>query len=412
MARRRMSKFREKVRANAQDTGGTSALFNLPEDAEFFKEKKGKFLIDIIPYEVTKPGHPDEVEPGDIWYKRPFFVHFGIGTAEKAYICPRSVGQKCPICEYRERLMKEDFDEHKEVIDALKPRVRVLYNVRVLNSSKYDEDKVYLWQIAFANFQKQLNTEIREGEEEWADFPDPEVGYTLKVRFVEESFQGRKFLQADRIDFIERDEPIPDEILEQAYPLDDILKVLPYEKLEEIFWESADTLPEPSDHIEEEEEEERPKRKALGARKTKKVEEETEEEEERPKRKAKKVEEEPEEEEEKPRRKAKKAEEEEEEDIPVEKPKRKAKKEEPEEEEEVEEKPKRKARKKREEEEVEEEEEKPKKKTKKKREEEEEEAPEEECPYGHEFGVDFDETDDCDVCELWPECRKAHKARG
>lgn len=409
MARRRMSKFREKVRANAQDTGGVSALFNLPEDAEFFKEKKGKFLIDIIPYEVTRPGHPDEVEPGDIWYKRPFFVHFGIGTAEKAYICPRSVGQKCPICEYRERLMKEDFDEHKDVIDALKPRVRVLYNVRVLNSSKYEEDKVYLWQIAFANFQKQLNTEIREGEEEWADFPDPEVGYTLKVRFVEESFQGRKFLQADRIDFIERDEPIPDEILEQAYPLDDILKVLPYEKLEEIFWESADTLPEPSDHIEEEEEEEeRPKRKALGARKAKQVEEETEEE--RPRRKAKKVEKEPEEEEEKPRHKARKAEEEE--DIPVEKPKRKAKKEEAEEEEEVEEKPKRKAHKKREEEEIEEEEEKPKKKSKRKREEEEEEAPEEECPYGHEFGVDFDETDDCDVCELWPECRKAHKARG
>lgn len=42
-------------------------------------------------------------------------------------------------------------------------------------------------------------------------------------------------------------------------------------------------------------------------------------------------------------------------------------------------------------------------------EEEEPEEPEEEeegdCPYGHEFGYDCDQTDDCDECESWEECR-------
>jgi len=37
--------------------------------------------------------------------------------------------------------------------------------------------------------------------------------------------------------------------------------------------------------------------------------------------------------------------------------------------------------------------------------EEELEAEEGECPYGHEFGYDCDQTDDCDECESWEECR-------
>jgi len=409
--RRRIASLRERVRKNASSTGGTS-LLALPEGMDFFREKKGKVTIDILPYEVTQK-HPDEVEPGEIWYKRPFWVHYKIGVDENAYICPRSVGQKCPICAYREKLINEDYEGNKEVIDALKPKLRVLYAIRVLNNPNYEEDKVYLWQIAYANFQKQLDREITEGEEEWADFPDPDNGYHLRVRFVEETFNGRKFLKADRIDFIERSEPIPDELLDQVPQLDDLLKILPYKKLEKIFWEGEDA-PVSMEEGQDEEAEEKPSPKPKA-----KVEEVVEEEEEKPRPRRPRKEED-EEAEEKPRPRPRRRDEDEEaeekprqrrprrrdDDEDERKPRRKPRADE----EEDEEKPRHnRSRSRRRDEDGEEDEEKPRSKSKAKVEEEEDIPVEGRCPYGHEFGADFEAFADCDTCEMWTECQEAYE---
>ena len=40
---------------------------------------------------------------------------------------------------------------------------------------------------------------------------------------------------------------------------------------------------------------------------------------------------------------------------------------------------------------------------KKKEPETEEEAPDD-CPEGYEFGIDFDEKEECEACEVWNEC--------
>jgi len=37
------------------------------------------------------------------------------------------------------------------------------------------------------------------------------------------------------------------------------------------------------------------------------------------------------------------------------------------------------------------------------------ENPRNRCPYGHRFGIDIDEYDDCDNCELWDECADAER---
>ena len=36
---------------------------------------------------------------------------------------------------------------------------------------------------------------------------------------------------------------------------------------------------------------------------------------------------------------------------------------------------------------------------------------EDECPSGHEFGVDTDKKDECDACDLWDACMEAKKAK-
>jgi hypothetical protein len=51
---------------------------------------------------------------------------------------------------------------------------------------------------------------------------------------------GTKFVAADRIDFVERKKQYKDEILEKAYPLDTMLKILEYEDIQRVFMEVID----------------------------------------------------------------------------------------------------------------------------------------------------------------------------
>ncbi len=229
---RRIS-MREKARKRAEQreyrSGG--ARFNLEGGTKFFQldPKRKIHRLDIIPYKVTVDNNP-EVEKGELWYQRTVFVHYSIGAEEKAYICPKTIGKPCPICENRAVLMKNP-DANDEDIEALRPRERELFNVIDLD----DEEKgIQLWEISYHAFGKQLEEEIREGQEEWAGFADLTGGYTLLCRFREESIGRNKFLKVNRIDFEERKD-YPESILNDAFDLDRILKVLPYDELERVF---------------------------------------------------------------------------------------------------------------------------------------------------------------------------------
>ena len=239
--KKRYASMKDRARQNAKENrearsaGGTK--FRLPSDVEEFEETPGRVTLRIVPYEVTSTCHPDSpAKPGELWYKRPYQVHGSVGVSNAPYICLKSFRKPCPICDELSRLRK-DRDADKDILNDLKPRHRVLYNVMVVSRSrKYDEDTIYLWDISYYNFQNLLEEEIEEGEEEWAGFADLEDGYNLKVRFSEKSFAGNKFAQAARIDFVAADD-LDEGILEDAINLDEILLELPYEKLEAIFLE-------------------------------------------------------------------------------------------------------------------------------------------------------------------------------
>src|SRR3990167_726401 len=97
--RKRMSP--EQVRTNAKKGDKGPSWFNLPEGVEeWVPEEKGKYRIDVLTYEVTDAAHPDNVPVGHVWYKRAFLAHHGVGSDNKSYVCPRSMGHKrCPMCE-------------------------------------------------------------------------------------------------------------------------------------------------------------------------------------------------------------------------------------------------------------------------------------------------------------------------
>jgi hypothetical protein len=300
-----------------------------------------------MPYEVKDPKHLDRNDdlevavPGELWYKKPYKLHRNVGVNNESAVCPTSAGRPCPICEYKAARLKEGVDY--EEVKALRPSLRNLYVVIPKGMKDYEEE-MHLWDISQFCFQDMLNDELAE-DDDYGVFPDPEEGLTLRIRFSKEKLGKNEFAKASRIDFDERDEQYDEDALEAVPCLDEVLTVPGYKELEAKFFELEGE--EESPEIEEEEEEEEKAKKPAPTRKKKKAKPEPEESED-------------------------------EEEAPWEEPK-----EEPEEEE--------KAAKK-------------KKKKNKPAAKKENKKAEERCPHGHQFGIDADEYEECDDCEIWDEC--------
>ena len=204
-----------------------------------------------MPYIVTDPRHPNRDEEneialvGDLWWKRPFKIHRNIGATDDSVVCLQSFKKKCPICEYRAKLIKEgktDEDTQKSIKD-LKPSDRVLYCVIPLNAKKDGkavEVKPHLFDISYAMFGKMLKKELEENPEKEV-FPDIEEGITINARFDGTTIgKGKPFAECSRIDFIDREEPYKSSMIDKIPNLDNVLKQYSYEELERKFYELED----------------------------------------------------------------------------------------------------------------------------------------------------------------------------
>lgn len=243
-----VSKFRAAVAGNVskqKSEGAKYGYFNLPSDFKIFKEEPGsRVTLDILPYIVTDKRHMDRDEStntavvGETWYKKPYLVHRGVGANNESYVCPTTIGKKCPICEHRAKLLKEGGDWQDPDIKALRPSKRNLYVVVPLDSKEH-EAKPHLWDISQFLFQEKLNEEIGENLD-YADFPDLEEGLSLRIRFSEEQFGKNKYAATSRIDFKERDHTYSEKDIKKLPDIDAILNILSYNALEAKFFEYED----------------------------------------------------------------------------------------------------------------------------------------------------------------------------
>lgn len=365
--RKKRSRFGANVARNVARQKSNAKGFgylDLPKDIKMFKEKEGRNKLDIIPYMVTDKKHPDgnlddeaAANVGNPWYRRPIFVHRSIGADNESIICPKSIGKKCPICELREQQFKEGMDKDDVV---KKPGARNLYVVIPINNKEFEEE-MHIWDIAQGNFQERLNMEIDDDITN-GNFPDPEDGSTLNIRFSEESFSGNKYFEASMINFLERD-GYEESIMDEAPNLDEIIKVLSYKEIEAKFLDVEE------EEDEEEEEDDAPAKKSYRKKKVVKDEEDEEEEYDEDEEEDAGYDSDDEEEEEE-------YDDDEEEEAPA--PKRKSRSA-------VKKKPERVARGS-----------KRNPKTKK-------------CPSGHKFAEDWDAVDDCDDCKLFDACGDANE---
>lgn len=346
-------------------------------EVQFFSPAEGRNRINIIPYTIKSKNHPlvkkGEFEVGDKDYVMDIFVHRGVGPSEASVLCLKNTyGKPCPICEQSALLRKQGKEDEA---GALKPSRRVFYNVQDLKNP----DVLKVFEASHYLFEKELIDEARDDEEGgFVDFADEESGKEIKFRCSKTSKGGFEFNEFKSFSFEDRDENIPDELLESAISFDEIMNVPTYEEAEKILYGRDE-----DDDSEDEEEDEVPAKKSSKKAVAKDEEEDDadDEEEPAPKKTAKKkpaVEEDDEDED--------LDEDEEEEEKPAKKPAKKSKVVEEDDDDEQED----------------EDDEPPAKKPSKK--EKDCGGDCKKCPFGHKFGEDTDEFDDCDDCDVWDKC--------
>ena len=346
---------------------------------KFFSPAEGKHRINIIPYVIKTKNHPlvksGEAEIGEKDYVLDYYSHRGVGPAEKTVLCLKNTyGKPCPICEQAAALRKAG--KEKEAA-ALKPSRRVVYNIEDLK----EPGVLKVFEASHYLFEKELIEEARDDDEGgFIDFADEEEGKEIKFRASKVTKNGMEFTEFKSFGFEDRDEELDEKLLDSAISFDELLEVPTYEEAEKILYGDDD---DSEDDEDDDSEDEKPAKKS-----SKKVVEEDEDDED---------------------------DDDEEEEKPVKKPSKKSEPEdddedesdddEPEEDDEEDEEPpaKKSSKKSKKIEDDEDEDEKPAKKSSKKS--CDGDCPE--CPFGHKFGTDCDESDDCDDCELWNKCVKA-----
>ena len=248
------SKMADLVRQKSKEaefSGGSDTL-KMPQGVGFFKPEKGTNEIMILPFTMSMK-NMEGVDADTPWYRMQVLKHFRIGAEDKSFICPRTIGKKCPICEHRAALLANGRDTQDEEVKALTARKRDIFNVLDMN----DEDAgIKIWEVSYHNFGAKLEEEIRESDDDpdkshYAAFADPDEGSVLSIRMKQATIGQQKFLECSRIDFNQIDEPLSDDILDSVVPLDQCLVVLPYDELKRIFYDLEE--PAAGDDSEDEE---------------------------------------------------------------------------------------------------------------------------------------------------------------
>jgi hypothetical protein len=244
--RERMKQQREDLMKRRQEQAadkGTSRFGSvfvkekIPEGRTFWSCKEGQHIIDVVPF-VAGPNFPPPsgIREGDIEYVIDLWVHQGVGPTDEQYVCPSwNFRKPCPICEYLSQLKSEGTMLPKEEYTAIRAKNRTVYLVWVHDTPDEERKGLQIWEVASYFFQEKV-TEIQKDPQGGGIilFEDPNEGKTISFRRKGKG-QGNTEFIGHR--FIDRKSPIPNDILDQSFSLDEIIKWQPsYEEIRDTFF--------------------------------------------------------------------------------------------------------------------------------------------------------------------------------
>lgn len=202
-------------------------------------------IIDIIPYRIGRcqppliggKGDKRNGKEGEWDFFFQITVHRHIGPAKQSIICPAKMWAKpCPICEHIER-MQADGAEWEE-FSNIATMERCLYNVVVMTDAKEQRKGIRIWDTPFKYAQavfKTLALDARTGEKIMYQSPDAGIGRSIQFEVEKDQYRkvyGHKFL--------ERNYDIAEELQINAHPLDELVELLPYQVIKDIFYGEPD----------------------------------------------------------------------------------------------------------------------------------------------------------------------------
>jgi len=207
----------------------------VPEGVEFWFCKEGEHIVDIIPFEAGPDMPFDErlqpvTEEGRLDYVLDLFVHTNVGDMLKPYVCPyENFGKPCPICEFM-KATKLDKEDWKKLV----AKHRVVYFFWVHDSREEEKKGIQIHEAAhyFMEANIEAIAKLPKGGG-FVKFSDPDTGKSLAWER-----KGSGMTNTDHIGhrLIEREEPIPDRILDMTFPLDSVINMHPdYEEIEKEF---------------------------------------------------------------------------------------------------------------------------------------------------------------------------------
>jgi hypothetical protein len=201
--------------------------------AKFGPTKDEPHIIDIIPF-IAGDKMPDfmRVKEGKPAYYLDIYVHQNIGPGKAWVVCPaKNYGKPCPICSYINELEREgkEYDDFAEIA----PKRRCVYNIVNQSSTKEAKRGIQIWECSHKYSEKPIQNAAknpRGGGSIAFSHPDKEVGQSISFSVDNDTY---KTISGHKL--VPRDYDIDDEILEQAYQLDQIIEVLSEKEIQKIF---------------------------------------------------------------------------------------------------------------------------------------------------------------------------------
>jgi len=207
----------------------------LPKGMGFWKCSDEKHIVDFIPF-IAGPDMPKVsgggIKEGEFTWLVDLWVHWNIGVLQHPYICPaRTNGEPCPICEH----LQQNKDTYtKEEYNDIKAKHRTVYLIWCHDNSTEKEKGIQLWEVAHFFMEYNLK-EIAERPRGGGTvlYFDPDIGKNVVFTRRGKGAGNTEFI-GHRFD--DRQEPIPDKILDQSFPLDSVIKYATYDELHDAFF--------------------------------------------------------------------------------------------------------------------------------------------------------------------------------
>jgi hypothetical protein len=247
----RLEEMEEEAEEASRDTGPRGGILvtgRAERDVVWFKPQ-ARNLIDIIPF-IAQADWIDKLrradgkrlgrKPGQAIYKLEVPVHQRIGPETRDIFCLKEgLGLKCYVCEERSTL---NWDEDRKEMEDLRAKWRVFYNV--IDKRADNGDAILLWEVSYHLFEKEMlaekKIESEERDDETISITHLEKGQSIRFRAPDKTIPGREggtitFKEYKSFDFKPRTKKYKMSIMEEAHPLDLMVRIPTYEEGRALF---------------------------------------------------------------------------------------------------------------------------------------------------------------------------------